>query len=437
MKKYLIYSLFIVALLAGCKKGVDPAAGERPEERTAAALKKYDDALTGSEFGWKAFLYPSGGSGFSFYMTFNASNRVSMYADINSTSTQTSSESSYRLRAALAPSLVFDTYNYLHILADPAPEVNGGVAGWGLYSDFEFTFDKISGDSILLHGNMLKSPLILVKATAAEAAAYKAKQLNTLVNSVVDYTADNKNLYLQLGDATKIQTTLNLTTKILSLNWVKDNTVSQSTSAFAFTLTGVILKQAVEYEGKKITELTWDASAKNLYATVGGEKVVVQASPTPILPLHLLIGVSYSNIIVPNATTYPGWSSDFVTRRAAATLATQRGPYGLRLDRMQFIFNVLENSLTITVDIYQGNNKFLGDFPYAYTKTGDGVYKFNAKPPTGNAGLIVNEMAPLTTQRISADHFTLDYFFDANTGATLGQFKSVEHPDFAFTGALN
>ncbi|MET3979625.1 hypothetical protein ABIB62_002211 [Mucilaginibacter sp. UYP25] len=437
MKKYLIYSFITIALFASCKKGVDPAAGERPEERTATALKTYDDALTGAPYGWKAFLYPSGGSGFSFYMTFNTSNRVSMYADINSTSTQTSSESSYRLKAVLAPSLLFDTYNYMHILADPAPEVNGGTAGWGLYSDFEFTFDKLSGDSILLHGNMLKSQLILVKATSAEADAYKAKQLNILVNSIVDYTAANKNLYLQLGDDIKVQTTLNITSKVLSLNWVKDNTVSQSTSAFAFTLTGVVLKQPVVYEGKKITELTWDAAAKNLYTTVGGEKVVIQASPTPILPLHLLIGVSYNNIIVPNATNYAGWSVDFVTRRATAALATQKGPYGLRLDRMQFIFNVLESSLTVTVDIYQGNNKFLADFPYAYIKTGDGVYKFNAIPPTGNAGLIVNEMAPLTTQRIGADHFILDYFFDANTGQTLGQFKSVEHPDFAFTGSLN
>lgn len=426
-----------IALFASCKKGVDPAAGERPEERTATALKTYDDALTGAPNGWKAFLYPSGGSGFSFYMTFNTSNRVSMYADINSTSTQTSSESSYRLKAVLAPSLLFDTYNYLHILADPSPEVNGGTAGWGLYSDFEFTFDRIASDSIILHGNMLKSQLILIKATAEEAAAYKAKQLNTLVNSIVDYTAANKNLYLQLGDDTKIQTTLNITSKVLSLNWVKDNMVSQSTSAFAFTLTGVVLKQPVVYGGKKVSELTWDAAAKNLYATVGGEKVVVQASPTPILPLHLLIGVSYNNIIVPNAANFAGWAPDFVARRAAAAQATQNSPYGLRLDRMQFLFNVLENSLTITVDIYQGNNKFLADFPYTYTKTGDGVYKFNAHQPTGNAGLIVNEMAPLTSQRIGADHFTLDYFFDAGTGQTLGQFKSVEHPDFAFTGTLN
>jgi hypothetical protein len=437
MKKYLIYSFIIIASMVSCKKGVDPAKGERPEERTSTALKTYDNALTGAPNGWKAYLYPSGGSGFSFYMTFNTSNRVSMYADINSTSTQTSSESSYRLKAVLAPSLIFDTYNYMHILADPAPEVNGGTAGWGLYSDFEFTFDSISGDSILLHGNMLKSQLILVKATAAEAQAYKAKKFNTLVNSIVDYTAANKNLFLQLGDGTKIQTTLNITSKVFSLNWVKGDTVMQSTSAFAFTLSGVVLKQPVVYNGEKITELTWDASSKNLYTTAGGHKVVVQASPTPILPLHLLIGVSYNNIIVPNATNYAGWGQDFVTRRAAAALATQNSPYGLRLDRMQFVFNVLDNSLTVTVDIYQGNNKYLADFPYTYTKSGNGVYKFNANQPTGNAGLIVNEMAPLTTQRIGADHFTLDYFFDANTGQTLGQFKSVEHPEFTFTGSLN
>jgi hypothetical protein len=437
MKKYLLYIIISMALFTSCRKAIDPAPGERPEERTAAALKKYDDALTGSQYGWKAYLYPQGGGGFSFYMKFTPNNRVTMFADITDESTQKSMESSYRLKSVLAPSLLFDTYTYMHILADPSPEVFGGTAGWGLYSDFEFSIDTIAGDSIKLRGNLLDSKLILVKAKQAEADAYNAKGLNTLVNDVLDYTDANRNLFVKLGDDTQVQASVNASTKVFSLSWVVNDQVSLSSSAFAFTLTGIILQQPVIYKGKKIYELTWDAGAKQLYAIVDGAKVVVQVSPTPIVPLHLSMGISYSTITVPNATTYPGWSNDFVTRHSAAAAAMLAGPYGLRLDRMRFVFNTLSNSMNITADVYQGSNLFLANFPYDFTKTKDGVYKFTAGDLSGNAGLIKANMAPLTTQRLNSDTFTLNYFINPNTGATLGQFTSAEHPDFTFTGALN
>lgn len=437
MKKYLLYIIISMALFTSCRKAIDPAPGERPEERTAAALKKYDDALTGSPYGWKAYLYPQGGGGFSFYMKFTPNNRVSMFADITDESAQKSLESSYRLKSVLAPSLLFDTYTYMHILADPSPEVFGGTAGWGLYSDFEFSIDTIAGDSIKLRGNLLDSKLILVKAKQAEADAYNAKGLYTLVNDVLDYTDENRNLFVNLGDATQVQASINASSKVFSLSWVVNDEVSVSSSAFAFTLTGIILQKPVSYKGKKIFELIWDAGAKQLYAMVDGVKVVVQVSSIPIVPLHLLIGISYSTITVPNATTYPGWSDDFVTRRSAAAAAMLAGPYRLRLDRMRFVFNTLSNTMNITADVYQGTNLFLASFPYDFTKTKAGVYKFTAGDLTGNAGLIKANMAPLTTQRLNSDTFTLNYFINPNTGATLGQFTSVEHPDFTFTGALN
>jgi hypothetical protein len=425
-------------LLASCKKGeIDPAPGQRPEERTEARLKEYEAALTGSPNGWIGYLYPQGGGGYSFFMKFADNNRVTMLADINEASRQDSVESSYRLKAVLAPSLLFDTYNYMHLLADPSPEVNGGAAGWGYYSDFEFSFDEITGDTIRLHGNQLGSKLVLIKASAAQETAYNNKELNTLVTDILNYTGANPNLYLQLDGSTRVQTSINKNTKMFTLNWLQDNTISTSASAFAFTLTGITLQEPVEYNGKKIYDLTWDKANQQLYAMVDGNKVVVQSSPTPILPLHLLMGISYTNIIVPYAATYPGWSDDFVSRRAAASASMAAGPYGLRMDRMQCQFDVLNSKMTITLDIYQGSNKFLADFPYSYTKTDDGVYKFDAVTLSGNAALIEDDMAPLTQQRLDVDHFTLDYFLDTGSGKILGQFISVEHPDFTFTGTLN
>lgn len=439
MKKYIIYIALLLGLFASCRKeGVDPGAGQRPEERTEAKLKEYQSALTGSKNGWIAYLYPQGGGGFSFFMKFTDSNRVTMMADISNQSSSETFESSYRLKSVLAPSLIFDTYNYMHILADPTPEVNGGVAGWGLYSDFEFSFDTLSvnTDTITLHGTLLDSKMVMVKATAAQEAAYYAKDLNTLIYQVIDYTSANTNLFLQLGDETKLATSININTKVFSINWLKDGVVATSSSPFAFTLTGITLKDPVEYNGKKIYNLTWDNDNKEFYAMIGTTKYVVQSSPTPILPLHLLIGVSYTAIIVPFATEYPGWSADFVTRRAAASTSMQNGPYGLRMDQMACVFDVLNSKMTIALDIYQGSNRFEADFGYNYTKTTDGVYKFNAIKLGGNASLIEDDMTPLTKERINVDTFTLEYFVNPDTGEILGQFVSVEHPDFTFSGSL-
>lgn len=103
---------------------------------------------------------------------------------------------------------------------------------------------------------------------------------------------------------------------------------------------------------------------------------------------------------------------------------------------MVFNFNTINNTMLLSADVYQGANRFVADFPYTFTKTTAGVYKFTGSAPTGNAALIVTQMAPLTTQRINADTFTLAYFTNPTTGEILGQFKSVEHPNFTFSGSL-
>ena len=42
-----------------------------------------------------------------------------MFSDFDSTSAVTLQESSYRLKAEQQPTLIFDTYSYVHVLADP------------------------------------------------------------------------------------------------------------------------------------------------------------------------------------------------------------------------------------------------------------------------------------------------------------------------------
>ena len=437
MKRILIYALLSLAVFSGCKKNNEILVdGERPEERVAEALTKYSDQLTDSPYGWKAYLYPAGGGGFSFYLNFTKKNRVTMYSDLDIVPATTSMESSYRLKASMNPSLVFDTYNYMHILADPDPKVSGGSPGWGKYSDFEFNFGVQTGDTLKLTGKLLGSKLVMVRASKAEQDSYNNKGLINLRNSATGYIDNNSTLYTNVDGAVNIQTIFDYFQKKMTLVWDDKGVISAATSPFVFTLDGILLQDPVSYKGKLLREFIWDVATQTFYTTVDGKRFDIKSSSSPLLPLNSLIGINYSTITVPNATSYPGWSADFVTRRAKAAAGTLSSGYNLRLDRMTFVFNVNQNSLVLTADVYQTSNKFLAVYPYSYTKTPAGVYKFTLGAMNGNASLIVAAMAPLVSERISADQFTLDYFTNPTTKQTLGQFKSVEHPDFTFTGPL-
>jgi hypothetical protein len=150
----------------------------------------------------------------------------------------------------------------------------------------------------------------------------------------------------------------------------------------------------------------------------------------------LLFGNSFNEIIVPNATTYPGWSNDFISRRAQAALAMKTGGYNLDLGQLDFKFDLSDSSLLITVDVVQSGRLYIATFPYTFTINSNGTFKFTALNGwNGNGAIIVNNMAPLFGQRLNTDSFTLNYFAASN-GDILAQFTSIEHPDFAFTGTF-
>ena len=191
MKKVLIFVLIISAYLASCKKADKSAFDKSPDERLNETLAAYQSQLSGAQNGWKALIQVDSGKGaiYSFYFKFNDANRVVMLSDFDSLSAVSPKESSYRLKALQQPSLMFDTYSYLHVLSDPDPRVNGQNFGAGLLSDFEFYFDSASADNIKLVGRIHGSKLILIRATQAEEDLYNngalASGLN--INKILTY----------------------------------------------------------------------------------------------------------------------------------------------------------------------------------------------------------------------------------------------------------
>lgn len=226
MKKYLLYIIILAGLLPACKKDSTRVFEESADERVSKTLAAFQKTLLAAEHGWKATLYPKGGKGFSYWMKFDASNRVVMVSDFNTESSTTPKTSSYRLKSLQQPVLMFDTYTYIHLPADPTGSISGGTNSAGLSSDFEFMLLEGLIDSLgknlpvtemSLTGRFNGVIIKFVKATQAEAAAYNASGLDALMTPVKAYVAANKYLFVKLGDDKKLQIALDPTRKSIKI----------------------------------------------------------------------------------------------------------------------------------------------------------------------------------------------------------------------------
>jgi hypothetical protein len=284
MKKYIIY--FSVALfLFSCKRENDRIFDQSPDQRLNEALAAYEGQLSSAQNGWKGLLRTNGGNGsvHSFFFKFNNANRVVMLSDFDSLSAVTMKESSYRLKALQQPSLIFDTYSYLHVLADPDESVNGGTRGEGLLSDFEFYFDYgSSADTIFLTGRINSSKLTLVKATAAEEQAYINGQLaaGLILNKILTYF---KRLTIgsQLYDVQ-----IDPVNRTFTFSWLDGSGVLQTfTTNYYYILGGIVFATPFVNGSQTITGFTnmsWDQSTETINLTAGGAAGTVRGIVVPL-----------------------------------------------------------------------------------------------------------------------------------------------------------
>lgn len=290
-KKTFFCAIVLLAALAACKKDDSTAFDQSPDERINETLAKYQAQLAGAPYGWRAVVYPAAGGAYSFYFKFNDANRVMMYADFDSTSAVTPKESSYRLKALQQPSLLFDTYSYLHLLSDPNENtitvqsnvngLRGGTLGQGLQSDFEFAIDTATADSIKLIGRQHGTRAFLVKATQQEATAYENKQLAT---PLLQLRNINKILYyfkrLSLGGKT-YDISINDNAKTIAFTWVDGNgNVNTFNTTYYYTTNGIAFSTPFNDGSQTITGfsgINWNAatntfslSANNNTGTLSG-----------------------------------------------------------------------------------------------------------------------------------------------------------------------
>jgi hypothetical protein len=287
MKKSLIFSLIIVAAISSCKKDDKSVFDKSPDERLKEKLDAYQAQLSGAQYGWKAIIKVDSGKGptYGFYFKFNNENRVVMLSDFDSLSAVTQKESSYRLKALQQPSLIFDTYSYLHVLSDPDETISGGVRGAGLLSDFEFYFDSTTTDTIKLVGRLNGSKAVLIRATQQEATSYDNKELISgfLFKNIGKYLNYFKRVII--GGVT-YEINVNLTNRTITFSWLDGSGALQTfTTNFYYSVTGIQFFTALNNGNQTITgftNLNWNAASTTLSFSVNGAPTTVTGSGQPV-----------------------------------------------------------------------------------------------------------------------------------------------------------
>ena len=236
--KHIKYLVFFILTLASCKKEFE---GVRPDAKINQLRDQYTQQLTGAKNGWIGYLFPAGGGSYTFKFTFNDKHRVKTYATIDAKKAESPDESSYRLVADQLVSLYFDTYSYLHQLADPDESKSGGRRGGGKISDFEFAIIESSTDTMKLRGNHNESQLILIRAKDNEGDNFikDAFNLNNKIDDINQLRHYYNNVKLNnIEYGTIINTELNT----ISFYHSENGLFKSFYTEYAMSSKGIVLK---------------------------------------------------------------------------------------------------------------------------------------------------------------------------------------------------
>lgn len=438
MKKGLLYILLaVIGLIAGCKKDTDPIFDD-PDSRLSAELQADQEKLLSAENGWKAVIYPKGGKGFTYYFKFTADGKVVMLSDFNTSTASAPAESTYRLKALQRPTLIFDTYNYIHLPSDPDAALSGGTDGKGLTSDFEFAFVRSTADSLIMEGIFNGNVMKMTKLTASESEDILAGGLKDMINQNAAYIVANRNPYLVLGDERKLALVIDGGSRTLKLNYTDDqNNVQSQAVTFAYGVNTIVLNNNITYGSVSFNELLFDPANKAYYIMVNNTRVNVQNSPVPLTPLKLIFGYpntfAYRKISLPNATLPPGVTSAFTA--IFNTVKSNFSGTGRTVTSAE-ISLTSNTGLRITVNYSASGTNYTAYVDYTCVRNDD-IFTLSAPVLSSNWSTRATQLKPLTDFMLSGP-FKIDWVAssDPDVLSALGGFYRVDDPASFFYGYL-
>ncbi|MFX1707443.1 DUF4302 domain-containing protein [Chitinophaga sp. CC14] len=302
MKKiWIYYFLGIAVMLSACDRKSDLNIDGIPTDvRIAQALATYQQKLTDAPYGWVVTQYTNGTSTnggvtrngpkavFSYYMKFDKNSQVSMLSDFNMGAATVFNNTGYRIKANQRPTLIFDTYSYVHLPCDPDGSISnspfGSGFGWG--TDFEFSFaDNIAaselGDTIRLKGNLNQAEAVMVKATQAEQTLFTTSGFGSYstFNKILEYFKR-----VNVGGVI-FEITPGVGGRSFDIKTAGSQTITNVGCQFAPT--SIILQEPVTVGGltvRSLDNLVWNAGSRTISATVNGTAATIAPALAPLSP---------------------------------------------------------------------------------------------------------------------------------------------------------
>lgn len=413
MKKFILYILLSQLMFFACKKSeVDPLFPASANQRTTDIINKYKKILVGAEFGWKATYYPDGGTqgGYSFYLRFDDQGTVLMFSDLAYFSAADYFQTTYQVKAQQAPSLVFDTYSYLHLLVDPDPNVWGGETGKGFYADQELSIKSASADSVVLVGNVNKTQMLLTRMTREETVSVGNGQLYNILAGSYEYIyGSGKFLSIVFPKGESVDININMNNKIFSAYYVNNNFLNTITSAYSFTTQGIHFKSPVSILGYTFQDMYWDSVQQLYYLTVNGTRINLKQNTRPSLPFRLSIGTLFSGVnFDPTLATQDPVYTKMYNDIQSSIRALSTTPPTRELSRVGFYFGTDGTLMGLALRYTRSTSIFEGIIYYQITSDSRGYYTFQRLGTNGINGAVEQGAQPLINI-LENDTFTFDY----------------------------
>ncbi len=286
-KKIVGAALLLVAALSSCRKETD-VFDESPDQRMEAYLQNAQQVLLAAENGWVGTVTSQAGPVFNYYMQFDGNNRVKMYSDFDTVSSGVFAESGYRLKGLQQPSLLFDTYSYVHLPADPQGSVNGGEDGQGLLTDFEFALDSVSSGYLRLKGRFNRSTGIFRAATREEAekwTEHKWQENIEATMSLQKFSTYFTRMQVDGSDVCDIAIN-HYNRQIRFSSYSPSGGVNITMAAYHYADAETVLNEPVTINGitiEKLEDLHWDDATQTVVFRTNGKQASISAASSPIV----------------------------------------------------------------------------------------------------------------------------------------------------------
>jgi hypothetical protein len=421
----------VVLFLVGCSQQDDLVIPVEPSYADPQLkLDEFKQKLASGTDGWQGLLTPKKGKMFTLFFTLDNTGEVSMLADADTVAAKTFSRSKYRVELTQ------------HVNASVVFEAGSNLERIPSIVDKEYAYQYSSGDTLFLLGSQYGDVLKLTKTTSAERQAYETRQLKSSMQQIAKYLSGVRYLSFQPEPGKIIQFSLNPLARSV-YNTYLEQRAKFFGSDYSYSPRGILLKTSPSIGSYTPAEILWDAAKGSLYTYYNGQRMELQSSTLPAIPLHYLLGDEYSpGTVVPSpyAQRMPGWSPKFQTQWLIDDNALMRQE-NIALYYMVLDLHVKENTMDLYIYYVTPESQFVrGKFPYTFSKTDDGIYSFTplaieTGTEEGDNAVRVKDFLPNILGTVNKNRFHIE-FYDAyaELGGLIPQYLSVDDTDIYFTG---